>query len=512
MDITTNTFTPKKHNSIKSTSCTKAIIFARVSSKDQEEGQSIPAQIRRLTEYASKKGLTVDQIFQITESSSKKRRKQFDEVINYIKKAKQPIALVTDTIDRLQRSFRETPMLDDMRKEGKIEMHFLREGLILSKTSNSADLTRWDMGVIFASSYIRQMRDNVMRSQSQCMQNGQWITKAPYGYKNVAVADSANQRTIIVNHEQAPWVEKIFELYAQGGNSFQTVADKMREAGFSKTSRGKSISDRTIELILKNPFYVGKMLVEEEWIRHQYPALIPEWLFHKVQAIIKNHHKTPVQYAGKPILFRGFIRCGRCGGTVCGDIKKQKYVYYSCHNAKRICVKKWIKEEVLLATILPYFDAIQLTDEQVDDIVEHLQGCEAEEQSSLRQLEQQTRQRLGVIQERLSKLIDMRIDGTIDSTAYQMKLDEYNKEKQELSERLNSYKGIDKADLIVAKEVLELAQEAKDIFLSSKLEEKQQLLGFFFSNFTLNDEKLDLELREPFRVMQKMQDQHVWRG
>lgn len=33
----------------------KAIIFARVSSKDQEEGQSIPAQVRKLTEYALKK-------------------------------------------------------------------------------------------------------------------------------------------------------------------------------------------------------------------------------------------------------------------------------------------------------------------------------------------------------------------------------------------------------------------------------------------------------------------------
>ena len=33
----------------------KAIIFARVSSKDQEDGQSIPAQVRRLTEYALRK-------------------------------------------------------------------------------------------------------------------------------------------------------------------------------------------------------------------------------------------------------------------------------------------------------------------------------------------------------------------------------------------------------------------------------------------------------------------------
>ena len=41
----------------------KAIIFARVSSKDQEDGQSIPAQVRRLTEYALRKNFTIDSFF-----------------------------------------------------------------------------------------------------------------------------------------------------------------------------------------------------------------------------------------------------------------------------------------------------------------------------------------------------------------------------------------------------------------------------------------------------------------
>lgn len=64
----------------------KAIIFARVSSKEQEDGQSIPAQVRRLTEYALKKNFTIESTFQVTESSSKETRKQFDQIINYVKK------------------------------------------------------------------------------------------------------------------------------------------------------------------------------------------------------------------------------------------------------------------------------------------------------------------------------------------------------------------------------------------------------------------------------------------
>lgn len=115
----------------------KAIILARVSSKEQEEGQSIPSQVRRLTEYALKRNLQVENTFQITESSTKETRKQFDQILSFIKKSKQPIALITDTVDRLQRSFRETPLLDEMRKLGKLELHFLREGLIINKDSTA---------------------------------------------------------------------------------------------------------------------------------------------------------------------------------------------------------------------------------------------------------------------------------------------------------------------------------------------------------------------------------------
>jgi DNA invertase Pin-like site-specific DNA recombinase len=52
----------------------KAILLARVSSKDQEEGQSIPSQVRRLTEYAEKRKIEVEKVFQITESSSKETK------------------------------------------------------------------------------------------------------------------------------------------------------------------------------------------------------------------------------------------------------------------------------------------------------------------------------------------------------------------------------------------------------------------------------------------------------
>ena len=130
------------------------------------------------------------------------------------------------------------------------------------------------------------------------------------------------------------------------------------------------------------------------------------------------------QYAGKPILLRGLIQCQNCGCAVTGDIKKQKYVYYSCHNSKRICTKKWIREEVLLAEITSYIDKIQLTDEQVGEIVEHIEIHEKEEQQFIKNQQRQLNEKLNLTRERISKLIDMHIDGKIDSETYHFKLEE----------------------------------------------------------------------------------------
>ena len=59
----------------------KAIIFARVSTREQEDGQSIPAQERRLLDYAKEKGFIVEQVYKITESSTKESRREFEKII-----------------------------------------------------------------------------------------------------------------------------------------------------------------------------------------------------------------------------------------------------------------------------------------------------------------------------------------------------------------------------------------------------------------------------------------------
>jgi site-specific DNA recombinase len=363
---------------------------------------------------------------------------------------------------------------------------------------------QWDMGVLFASSYVRQLSDNVKRSKEQSVRNGDWIGKAPFGYKNITLP--TGKKIIEVDSVNAPFVIKMFEMYATGVQSFQTVADEMNKLGL-RNAQGNPLGASRIEITLKNPFYYGIMRVKGEFYPHKYPPLISEWLFDQAQDVMAGHHKAPVHYAGLPILLRGLITCEYCGCMVTGDIKKKKYTYYSCNNSKQICKKLWIKEAHLLAPLMEYFDKIRLTDAQIESVVASLKQSYAHEQEFFKHSQEILRKELDQIQSRLSKLIDMHLDGGIDSETYHLKLEEYKKRQRELTAEMKAHVNADETCLITAKTVLDLAKRAKEIFISSKMAEKQQLLNFVFSNLKLDRKKLLVTLREPFLTLTAMSHQ-----
>ena len=74
----------------------------------------------------------------------------------------------------------------------------------------------------------------------------------------------------------------------------------------------------------------------------------------------------------------------------------------------------------------------------------------------------------------------------------------------------------DKASLITVKTVLDLAKRAKEIYESSKVDEKRQILNFLFSNLEMKDKKAIITLREPFDKLVAVSDhpkcRETWDG
>src|SRR3989344_3563795 len=104
----------------------KAVIYARVSSKEQEEtGYSLDAQEKLLKDYAEKSGFVIKKVFRVTESASGRQiRKTFNEMLQYTIKEKVP-TLLCEKIDRLTRNLKDAASISDwLTEDDSREVHF----------------------------------------------------------------------------------------------------------------------------------------------------------------------------------------------------------------------------------------------------------------------------------------------------------------------------------------------------------------------------------------------------
>lgn len=93
----------------------QAVLWARVSTKEQaDEGYSLDAQMKLLRDYALRNNLKVVKEFTVPESASgRQERKKFQEMLNYLNENKQIKNLICEKVDRLTRSIKDLPKLDD---------------------------------------------------------------------------------------------------------------------------------------------------------------------------------------------------------------------------------------------------------------------------------------------------------------------------------------------------------------------------------------------------------------
>ncbi len=485
----------------------KAIILARVSDKKQDSNE---AQVVRVSDYVRYKGLNAWKTIEIEESSTKGDREKFQEVIKVIQDSKEIIALVVDTVDRLQRSFKESVQLDELRRVGKIEIHFYRENLVIHRDSNSSDILRWDMAVMFAKSYVLQLSDNVKRKFEQKRRNGEWTGKAPIGYKNIG--EEKGNKDIIPDLNKAHIIQKMFELYASGNYSTKTIRTEITKTGL-KSSVGKPLALSMIDHILNNPFYYGEMRSRGKLHTHKYKPIINKELFDRCQLIRKSWGKKPFKYASKPYIFRGLIRCSKCGCSMSPETAKGKFIYYSCTNAKKdICDKKvYIPEKELLKPIYEVLERFNnIPQETIDKIVDGLKKSNESKNLYHKNSIGGLRQEYDAIQTRLTRLTDLFIDQSITKDIYDTKLKELKEKQHDIDLQLQDHTQADENYYITASTILNLAKNALKLFESSEVPEKRALLNYLLQNSVVDGKKLMFDLRKPFDTILNVANQPTW--
>src|SRR5438876_8623497 len=142
----------------------QALIYARVSSKDQErEGYSIPAQLKLLRAYAASHEMQVVKEFIDVETAKTSGRKQFGEMVRFFESSLSCKTLIVEKTDRLYRNFKDYVTLEDL----DLEIHLPKEGQVLSKESKSQANLVHGIQLVIARTYIEHLRAEVKKGRQE---------------------------------------------------------------------------------------------------------------------------------------------------------------------------------------------------------------------------------------------------------------------------------------------------------------------------------------------------------
>jgi site-specific DNA recombinase len=483
----------------------KAYILARVSTEEQKEaGNSLPAQQRRLREYIDRtERLQLDKEYIFDESAYKEHRKEFQKIIDDILAQKEIIALCGDKVDRLTRDFLVgLPSLERLRREGKIELHFPSDNLVLHQNSPATDLFHFNIAVSLAQYYSNAISDNTKRGNEQKRKRGDWTGKVRLGYKNIQEVDADGKiikKDIIIDPERGHLIQRLFELFSTGNYSITTVWHEITRLGL-KSEDGKPLARSNIGLILHDPFFYGMALSHKYGMYpHRYPTLITRELFEKCQDVLFGRRRVTSKPLSDIFIFKGLLRCPKCACMMTPEIKKGKFIYYSCTNAKGICKREYVPEKTLLEPVYEVFKAFASISQQVQErLCTELRTLnEGEAEFHNREIAR-LRSEYDRAQKKIETLLDLRLEQSITKDEYDKKLQDLKDKQFRLNIELDEYTKADFEYHIQVGTVLNLSRRIGEIFESSETHEKRAILNFLLQNPTVHGKKLEFTLRKPF--------------
>jgi len=482
----------------------KAIIFARVSTLRQEkEGLSLnEIQLPRLREYASRKEFEVVHEFVFSETADAKMRKKFDEMVKFLRQDQSIKAIIAFRVDRITRNYRDHVSMDIMRLEYDKELHFVADGLVLTKDSRANDIQDWDLKAFLAKQQINRLRDDALNTIETKLSKGELPGPARYGYKNITVGP--RQKDVIPDSFKAGVVRKAFELYATGVYSMSQVVKYLKDNFRVNMSKGQ------LDAILKNPFYYGLILHKGKEYPHRYQPLIDKALFDQVQAVKAGYSKKKYKYAGLPYIYRGLIKCKECGCTITVEQKKGRYIYYHCTEFKGKHNAAWIEEQELTDHFSLIFNRMKIPDSEIKLLLERFKAAHGAQIEFYKTQSAHFQAEITKYQNRIERLYVDQLDERITKDVYDKFYKEFRQEQQNYQNKLNQLQKIDDSYYITVDTILNIASKAEELFRSSEMDQKREILNLVLSNLYISEGKLEYTVNRPFDSILNCSTRKEW--
>lgn len=321
-----------------------AIIYTRVSTDEQaEHGFSLPHQEDLLRKECARQGITVLDHFQDDGYSAKDfNRPGFKRLLDYLSRHKKQVAYLFVT--KWCRFSRDVANSIIMRRELN---QYGVQVKALTFMGNSDD----PEGLLLEMIHMTLPEiDNRIRARNtkagiyRALKEGYYPYGCPpKGYKKDRIS---TKTPLLIPNEEAELVKEAFELFA-------TDAFPIEDIRSASWKNGLRLKRTQFGQLLRNPIYVGKILVPEtkdepkHFVAGKHQPLVSEETFFRVQSILKARDNQKAYIRQKEKLreefpLRGHLKCPKCMQLWTGSISNGnggKYAYYHCSNPCKVRVR-----------------------------------------------------------------------------------------------------------------------------------------------------------------------------
>jgi len=475
----------------------RAVLYARVSTKEQEQGYSIAAQKELLRNYGIQQGFIIDQEFMDVDSGWSTGRPGFEKTLAYLKAHGNCRVLLVEKVDRLCRNLFDGATIEGM-SGMNVEIHFVKNGLVLSETSRASDRLVYGINVVQAKYHSDNLSEEVKKGMRTKAAQGLWPSYAPLGYLNAMGPN--HQRIIVHDPALGPIITTLFGWCATAECSLKMLARRAYEEGFRFRS-GKKVPVSTIHKILRNPIYMGEFVYGGVRYQGCHEPLVTRATWERVQEILDGRHRKRHRKVTHEFAYSGLVSCGHCHCSLVGERKKGKYVYYRCTGYRGKCGEPYTREEVLrqqFATCLADIKIPVAICQWLD--VEMVEFYRKEEEARTQVLRRQ-RGELERARTRLDVLYNDRLDFRIDATIYDQKADAIRAQEQQLLESIQAIEAKPALSMEGSAALATRTNQIAELFLVQSAAEQRKLLHLVVSEASWKGGELQVVFREPFEIL-----------
>lgn len=320
-----------------------AAAYIRVSTDDQIE-YSPDSQLKAIRKYAKEHGLILPEEFIFIDEgiSGRKadKRPSFQRMIGTAKLKPKPFdTILLWKFSRFARNRQDSIVYKSMlRKQCGIDVVSISEQLGEDNTSILIEALIEAMDEY----YSLNLAEEVKRGMNEKFSRGGVVSQPPFGYKmkdGIFAPDEVN----------APIVQMVYSDYLAGMGA-REIAMKLNDMGI-RTTKGKLFENRTVEYILTNVTYTGKLRRSKNGrdnldrfhestdnttiIDGRHEPIISADIFEAVQskrAEVKRSYTRYARQAPVEFMLKGIVRCDSCGATLTMSAGKTSL---QCHNYAR---------------------------------------------------------------------------------------------------------------------------------------------------------------------------------